>query len=453
MLAAAPLAAQDKAAKVDKVLEEQAYTLGTQAYIFGFTLNELYRSMYEIVIDPKREGKASVNEFNHIRDLATPEDEWVVTPNNDTLYSRAFLDLSGGPLVLTIPEIGDGRIFYFPMGDAYHNIFYKVTKTETGAGAAGDYALLPPGWKGLLPEGLTRVEAPTPHVWILGRTLVSPTPEDVAAVNALQDKYTISTLADWTAGKVTDFEADPADYPVYTRKDSADPMKYFDVLNEMMRRNPPFPRDLAFVEQLRRIGLHPEQDFNPETADPAIVAGLTRAVETARAMLKRRMQEIDVVNGFAAFENPSDYGIDYLNRAAAGFIGLLASDSGMTTARPGFTDMYGKPLDGSKSTYTLTFKELPPVDDFWSLTVYRKASGFLAKNPLNRYSFGDRTEGLKLGEDGSLTIQFSSDEPKEGAANWLPIPEEPFYVVLRTYYPKFAARNGTWIVPGLKPVK
>ena len=436
-------------AETDTALEEQAYTLGTQAYIFGYTLNELFRTMYELAIDPDRETKGSVNEFNHIRKVATADDDWVVTPNNDTLYSRNFLDLSGGPLVLTVPEFDDGRAFYFPVGDFYHNIFYKITRTETGDKAPGAYALVPPGWQGILPEDLTRVEAPTPYIWILARTLVAPTPEDMATVNALQDKFAVATLDDWRAGKVTDFDADPADYPVYSRIEAADPLMWFDVFNELMRRNPPFLRDQALVEQLRQIGLHPEQDFDPKTADPAILAGLKRAADSALGIIERASQQVDIVNGFSGYNNFADYGVDYVNRAAAGMAGLLASDSVMTLARIAFTDVEGKPLDGNNN-YTLTFEVLPPAEDFWSLTVYKQASGFLVDNPIDRYSIGDRTEGLVIGEDGSLVIHFSNEEPKAGQENWLPIPTEPFYVALRLYYPGFAAQNGSWVVPGLE---
>jgi len=444
------LLAQEKPSpKIDKALEEQAYTLGTQAYIYGYTLNELYRTMYELAIDPKRKTKGSVNEFNHIRNVATAKDDWVVTPNNDTLYSRGFFDLSNGPLVLTIPKIEGDRLFYFPIGDFYHNIFHKITKTEQGDNAPGSYALLPPGWEGILPEGLTRIEAPTPYIWILARTLVAPNAKDVAAVNALQDKYTVSTLKDWEAGKVTDFEANPSDYPVYSKKDSEDALVWFDTFNQLMRLNPPFVRDQSLIEQLRRIGLHPEQDFDPKTADPAIVAGLKRAATTAKSIISRATKQVEVIDGWTGYNNYADYGLDYVNRAAAGMVGLLASDSAMTMARLAFTDGEDELLDGSNS-YTLTFSTPPPVEDFWSLTVYKVSDGFLVDNPIDRYAMGDRTEGMKLNKDGSLTIHFSSEEPKEGRSNWLPIPKEPFYIALRMYYPSSSAQNGSWIASGLK---
>ena len=179
----------------EKAREDLAYTIGVQSYIYGYATVELYRTMYEQSLDPNNENKVGINEYSHVRKLATPEDTWVVTPNNDTYYSRAWLDLSKEPIILHIPEIKN-RFFAFPIGDFYHDAVATLGWWNVGENG-GDFALTAPNWQGVLPEGVENVEVSTPLCWILARTLAIDEPNSVESLNALQDKYTLTPLLAW----------------------------------------------------------------------------------------------------------------------------------------------------------------------------------------------------------------------------------------------------------------
>lgn len=176
----------------DKAQEELAYTIGVQAYVYGYPTMDLYRTFYEGTLDPMRGHDRTLNEFNFSRQLVTADDDWVVTPNNDTLYNRAFLDLREEPIILQIPEMGK-RPYWFPIGDMYHNLNASLSWDSVGP-QGGAFALVPPSWQGVLPEGVRRVDVRTPMIWFIGRYYVAG-PDDVPAVTALQDKTRLIPLS------------------------------------------------------------------------------------------------------------------------------------------------------------------------------------------------------------------------------------------------------------------
>lgn len=431
-----------------KAKENLAYTIGVQAYLYGYATVELYRTFYKQVLDPKRGHSIGVNEFNHIRKLATPKDTWVVTPNNDTLYSRAWLDLSNEPIILHIPPIKD-RFFVFPIGDFFHDTVASLGWWNVGQNG-GDFALTTTDWQGVLPDGIERIDVSTTLCWLLARTLTSGDPEDIKQVHALQNQYSLTPLSKW--GKMTGSKQKfERKYPIGNEDD---PLSFFVILNEMLRFNPPRPADEGLVATFKEIGLHPTQQFELDTINKAVRTGLTNAIKDAQSIMAVKGQSMaEIINGWLYLPGPKEFGTDYLFRAALESVALLHGESEMTVGYIGNVDGQGKPLDGNNN-YEIKFDVPPPVFGFWSLTLYDGKSKRLVDNPINRYSIGDRTKGIKYAKDGSLTIHLHHQKPgKEAAANWLPAPKGPFYVVIRAYNAGPEVFNGSWSPPPIRLVE
>ncbi len=428
--------------------ENLAYTIGVQAYIYGSATVELFRTFFEQAVDPERGHSVGVNEFNHIRKLATPQDTWVVTPNNDTLYSRAWLDISKEPIILHIPPIKD-RFFVFPIGDFFHDAVASLGWWNVGQ-KGGDFALVAPGWQGVLPSGVERVDISTPMCWLLARTLTSGEPEDVEFVNALQDQYSLTPLSQWGQPGGTNTESG-MEYPVWNE---ADPLNFFVILNEILRLNPARPADEGLVATFKEIGLHPTQQFDPGSVPEAVRRGLERAIPDAQSIMAAKAQTMaEIINGWLFLPGPKTFGTDYLFRAALEAVALLHGESAMQVGYIGNVDSEGKPLDGNHD-YELHFDVPPPVFGFWSLTLYDGKTKLLSDNPINRYAIGDRTKGIQYGEDGSLTVYMSHQKPDgDAASNWLPIPQGPFYTVIRAYNAEPEIFNGTWSPPPIRRVE
>ena len=429
--------------------EALAYTIGVQAYIYAFPLVELYRTFYEQTLDPKRGYEKTVNQFNHVRGLVKAGDDWVVTPNNDTLYSRAWVDVTREPVVLVIPEIRD-RAWWFPIGDFYHR-FNANLSWDTVGPAGGNFALVPPGWQGVLPEDVRRVDLGTPMAWFVGRLAVSG-PDDVPKATALQDKCALVPLSLWGKKFADAAPGGHSAYPVYRIED---PLDWFAIMNEMLRRNPPPARDEAMFGLFKEIGFHPSQKFDPRNVDDDTRRGLERAIETARAIIEERTRAVGrMINGWSEAFGPADAGTDFVYRAAYAWIGLLYNQAEVSTYHVGFLDAEGKPFD-PKARYVLHFDVPPPVEAFWSVTMYDAESKLFVANAINRYSIGDRTPGIKYGENGSLAIYIQHQEPTDPIqkANWLPAPDRPFYVILREYSPRADILTRTWEPPAIRKIK
>jgi hypothetical protein len=356
--------------------------------------------------------------------------------------------------VLHIPGMGE-RNFWFPLGNMYHNLYDHLSWDTIGF-KGGDYALCAPGWQGLLPDGVQRVVMSTPMMWTLGRYSVAGK-KDVPAVNALQDKTWLVPLSKWKKDMTSAPRAkvDPSRYPVFTRKDMNNAQKFFTVMNEMLRRNPPVGESHALLAWFREINLHPDQRFDWNKLDSATQKGLTRATKDALSIIGQREKSFAApVNGWIPAIMNGDQSDQPIYHAATTKLGLLYSQKEVSTYHVGFVDGDGKPLDGS-NTYTVRLAPPPPVEAFWSLTMYDAKTKLFIENKINRYAFGDRTPGLQKEKDGSLTIHLQNDEPTDSKAkaNWLPSPKGSFYVVLREYSPKAAILTREWVPPAIQPVK
>lgn len=351
-----------------------------------------------------------VNQFTHTHRRLGPDDREVVSPNNDTVYSNAWLDLSEGPVVICTPDMGE-RYWTLGLLDAWTNPFAYVGRRTTG-NRAQRTLVHGPGWQGEVPADISQVvAAPGLDVWLIGRLLVDDTPGDLDEVRALQAALSLRRLDGSDAAMRVDTRLDGRSSAV-----------------------PPAPLYAATVEAaLQRNPLPPDEWKMWTRGDPALAAALPRVFED----LRQADQPRALGNGWALpVAVRTHWGDDILTRArvARNLIGALGIEEAMYPTAE--ADSEGNALDGSRA-YELRFAPgaLPRVGAFWSLTLYRRSDCLFVANPIGRYSIGDRTPGLRFGDDGSLAIRIQAGDPGPGF-NWLPSPAgELFYVVLRLYQP------------------
>ena len=431
--------------------EEEGYSLGLQAFKYGYPAIEMYRSRWEwhfAESSPNYNG--SINHLAHTR-RATHEDRFVVTPINDAVYSRAFVDLTAEPVILEVPEL-DGRYWTVQIVDFCTNSFAYVGK-RLGDGE-GAYALVGPDWRGVLPDGIRRVVvAPTPVISLLVRVVVLD--DDEGAATAFQHQFSTVPLSVWT-GAAIEAPSVPAPRPYLDFK-SGDPLDFYRMLNWILTENPPPPQDAGVLGLLERIGVAPGIDFDPSTLHPSMVAGMQRGIKQALTSLLGEMPFcVRNVNGWLV-PNPQrcgNCGTDYFLRLVVAEIGLLANDANEALYIGCFMDDDGDLLVGDRR-YVLHFDadQLPPVGEFWSLTMYTHPEGFLTESSTNRYAIGSLTPGLQYGTDGSVDIYIQRDMPGgDLASNWLPTtpPGELFRMILRLYNPHPHILNGTWKPPSIR---
>ncbi len=453
--------AQDSERNPDDWKENYAYTLGLQAYVVGYPYVSMPALRYAYVAVPPPNPQtpyAPLNQFFHFRDLADASYQGGGGTNNDTLYSTAWLDLKDEPIILSHPDMGD-RYFWFQLASMDADNFGSVGKRVTGT-EAGSFALVGPDWQGELPADMPLIRSRTNHGFILGRTLVDG-PEDVAAVNALQDQYTLIPLSLWGQTDVVLPESRDVWQP-YDR--NTDPLADWKTMNRAMAENPPEARLAPLLDMFAMIGIGPGLDV--EAQDEATKRGLARAAVDGRQMLA----DINASSHPFVWKSANGWDItpptfghaglsnDFLRRAAVNFAGVVSSEAEEATYYQSNTDGTGGFFDGSKA-YTVTFPPggLPEVGEFWSLTMYSTATGGtfnLVPNPIDRYSIGDRTEGLQLGQDGSLTLYIQGSSPgPENEANWLPsAPTGPFTLTFRAYRPGPEIVAQEWFPPPVLPV-
>lgn len=398
-----------------------------EAWIYGLPLVEIATT--------RARGQTfgqSMNAFAHMRNLANHKARTVTTPNNDTLYSSAQLDLSAGPVTLTLPAAGD-RYLSVQLMDAYTNSF-AVLGTRTTGPNGGTFTLVGPNEAA---EGPRVVRSPTSHVWALARILVAG-PEDLEAARAVQAGVSLQGPA---------VSAPPA-----VAQRHAPWPEYFAAVSTLMQLNPPPATDQAILERMAPLGLG--VDFDPARFSPAEMAEIEAGVAEARQGVRRG--GITGANFIEGWSYPSsklgDFGQDYAYRAAVALGGLAALPVVEATYMRAEGDMPRALYDGTKA-YRLHFAadRLPPVHSFWSLSLYEateEGQFFFADNPLDRYAIGDRTQGLTYNDDGSLDIWIGHADPgEERRSNWLPAPAGPFALFMRTYLPKPELLEGLYRLP------
>jgi hypothetical protein len=441
--------------RMDDWRGEYAYTLGEQAFVYGFPYIYNARLRHDWVTQPRSPSTvpyAPVNHFWHAEKLLDATYRDGGCPNNDTLYSAAWVDLGSEPVILSHPDMGD-RYFTFELVGITSDNFDYVGQRTTGSGT-GSFALVGPEWQGELPAGVRRLkEAPSPWVLVLGRTLVSG-PDDVPRVRELQEQYRLTPLSLFGKPDVKVPESRDVLTPIPAE---ADPLGPWKTLNAMLAENPPPSHHDVLLRQFTQIGIGPGLDVE---AQPDVVKrSLIRAAAVGLPLLKQQILSGDWAHLVHGWRYPPPqmgrFGDDFLKRAAdQSLIGVAANDPAEAVYLLNFDDADGNKL-ASEGRYELHFAgdALPPVDAFWSLTAYGEDMN-LIPNPADRYSVGDRSTGLRWDADGGLTIRLQSEPPDQGKeANWLPTAKEgAWFVALRMYRPRPEVVDATWECPPLTRV-
>ena len=434
------------------------FWLATDAYVYGYPLvtMEMTRRIVTNVTSPVG-TRGPMGQFIKLREYPNASFRDVTAPNADTLYTTAFVDVGDEPWVISLPDMKD-RYFLFPMLDGWTDVFQVPGKRTTG-GRAQTYAITGPGWKGTLPAGVKEYKSPTSIVWILGRIYCTGTPEDYAAVHALQDQCQLVPLSSYgktytpPPGKV-DASVDMKT-AVREQVNAMDAVAYFTLLAQLMKRNPPAAADAPEQTKFAKIGLVPGKDFDSSKFDPAFAKRVPQ-VAFDRIMLQFKVgKSIRTKNGWAYDSEAGIYGTDYLNRALVTAIGLGANRIQDAVYPTSLKDADGRDYEG-KNKYVMRFPkgQLPPVGGFWSLTMY-DADYFFVENPINRYSVSPR-QNLKANPDGSVDLYIQKDSPgPDKQSNWLPAPAGKFVLMLRMYWPNDKSPsiiNNTWTVPPVRKV-
>lgn len=427
---------------------EEAGTIARQAFIYGFPMVENYGLMYGQAVT----GAGGFNSMKSSAKLYGPEDQEVVTPNNDTPYSQAWLDLGGGPVELSAGPISPDRYWSFQVIDAFtNNIAYIGSRATGPAESSQTFLFTGPGWQGTpSSEVKETISCPGRFIFLIGRTQLFGA-EDVPNVEAIQAGYKLNA------------PAVPAPTLIPYDKNLMMTLEFFSYMNQCFVFQLPPASDADLMSAFARIGVGPGLTFNSDAFSEAVQNAMLQAMLDAKAEIVAAAESVGLlVEGWGMPKVDQEYfgttPEDYLFRAAIGYKGIYANSPIEALYPIANFDRDGKVLTGAgQQAYTIRFEggNLPPVEFFWSLTMYYAASKFLVANSIDRYSISDRTEGVVFGEDGSLEVYVQSDEPEgEAVKNWLPAPDEAFYVVLRLYGPQGAALEGEYgeyKVPPFRP--
>ena len=405
-------------------------TAAENAAIWGMTLVQTGR--YLALSQARGVG---FNRFHLNHTLATPA-SMLAAPNVDTIYGYGWLDVSKEPVLLDVPEAVDDRYYCVQFIDAYQNIVGYVGHRETGT-RAGTYAVVGPGWSGTLPQDVARIPSPTTLVLTLTRTLVRGS-ADLAAAQAFQEHYTLAPLSAWPHGRVPpQVEAEALNaFPLLDL--SGDGRAYFRELEALIKRFPPRGQEVQAFSQFASLGLG--RDFSADHID---ASALGRAIARVK-----RTDLGDDNEGWRVNYHIRRFNADPLARAAINRVGPGAHAAEEALYFAAKSDHAGAALSGTHR-YRIVFAKghLPPARAFWSLILYG-ADLRLVANRLDRYTINDRTENLTYAPDGTLAIVIARKDPKDGA-NWLPAPDGPFSLILRTYEPDETLRNGTYRMPAI----
>ncbi len=446
----APVASSPSQAPAPSPAEARA--IAKEAWLYAYAPLQGYQTLWNQTQNKAFPGYVGgFNRFRHYSRSATPADKDIVTPNNDTPYSWAWLDLRTEPIVLSLPAVPAPRYYVNQWFDLYtHNFAYTGVRS-TGRGA-GTYLFAGPHWKGTVPKGITQVfRSETDFVGTLTRTQLNG-PDDIPALKAIQGQYVLTPLSRFT-GQPAPPPAPAVAWPAWDAS-KAEGIGFITYLNALLPFMPAVPSERAMRARFARIGIGPGLPFDPARLDPKLRTALEEGVAEASQELKAKAQQQTSSQGF--FGSRQQLGSDYLTfRSMGAMLGIYGNSSEEAFYATQQTGPDGKVLDGRKR-WVLRFEpgQLPPVTEFWSVTIYKLPERLLVENPIQRYSIGDRTSGLKLGTDGSLEIYIQSENPgTEKVSNWLPAPAGPFFFVARLYGPRDPVLKGTWTLPRLTEVK
>ncbi len=429
--------------------EDDLRAVAREAYIYTYPLVKNYLTMYQYALEPGgSQYKGPLNTLVSIARVYTPEDTAIITPNSDTPYSFIVFDLRAEPVVVTMPPIEKDRYYSLQLIDLYtNNVDYPGTRVDGNGG--GDFLITGPGWKGDIPKGIKRViEMPTALAIGIIRTQLFSL-GDLEKVKEIQSGYKAELLSAYTGTPAPD--APPSiDWPPIS--DELMFTNYWSLAAFLLPFAPPYPGDEAQRENLARLGIRERETWPGTDLSPDTVALMKEvAVATEKEI---RDEAARLTDSSKIFGTPEFMKRQYMVRAAAAQGGIYGN-----SVQEALYVIYGfdgkrQPLDGSKGKYTLTLTAdtLPPVDAFWSLTMYDRPKQFLVDNPIDRYLINSpMLAGLKKNDSGEIVLYLQHESPgPELESNWLPAPSEIFYAVLRLYLPKATALDRRWTPPPIE---
>ena len=442
----------------EHISSEQAHTIGVDAYIYFYPLLsvDITRKQSTNIEAGKEFAKGPMNTFVSVPAYPPADLKLVVRVNFDTLYSVAWLDLTGDAQVISAPDT-NGRFYLLPMLDMWSDVFASTGWRTTGT-KASTFLVTPADWNGVVPMGMTRIAAPTPYVWIIGR-IKTDGPDDYAAVNKLQSELKVTALSRWgKSPEPVTVKIDPAvdmKTPPKTQVDSMGAAEYFSYAAELLKLHPPHNTDQPILAQMKRIGIEPGKSFDFNSLDPAIQEGLASAPAAAQQLMAWKLATLArVANGWSMnTDTMGVYGNYYLKRAIITQQGLGANLPEDAIYPLNLFDDGGQPLNGANK-YTIHFDKgaTPPVNAFWSITLY-DADGFQVANGLNRFAVSSYMP-FNTNADGSLDLYFQHESPgKDKEVNWLPAPSGTFNLCMRLYGPKADAITGKWDPPPVRRIQ
>jgi hypothetical protein len=444
------------------VTEQEAQDIAVDAYVYFYPLVTMDVTRKQLTnLEPgKSFGSGPMNMFSNVPTYPPADAKAVVRPNFDTLYSVSYLDLTNEPMVVSVPDTA-GRYYLLPMLDMWSDVFASPGWRTTGT-QAGEFLVAPPGWRPdlrdrfveefRLPAGTQRIEAPTPYVWIIGRTKTDGA-ADYDAVHKIQAGLKITPLSAWGKDpRVPEVKIDPSidmKTPPKVQVDTMPAGKYFAYAADLLKVNGPHLTDEPILARMKRIGIEAGKGFDIEKADPVVRKALDAAPASAQQLMEWKVKTLArVANGWSMnTDTMGVYGNYYLKRAIVTQLGLGANLPEDAIYPLNLADDTGRPLDGANK-YSIHFEKgaTPPVGAFWSITLY-DSDGFQVANSLNRFAVSSWMP-FQTNADGSLDLYFQNESPgKDKEVNWLPAPKGPFNLTMRLYAPMSAALTGKWNPP------
>ena len=458
---ALPSAAQEK----PDTQELQA--IAEEAYLYGFPMIVGYSVMHSFFLDPtSKQFKAPINQISNAARVFTPKDTGVSTPNSDTPYSMLLLDLRAEPIVLCMPEIDKARYYDVQLVDLYTNNYGYMGSRTTGSGA-GCYLVAGPDWKGATPARIAHVfRSETELTLVVYRTQLFNA-ADMDNVKKIQAGYKVQPLSAFL-GQSAPPAAPAIDWPKFTKEVFS--TRWVEYLDFLLQFCPPVGTaavEKPLRERFAKIGIGDGKTAGGQEPSPEVKAAFGAGTKAALAKIEQTAGTIGTrVNGWqigSAAGSREFYNGNWALRATAAKLGIYGNSKAEAVYPFTTQDPNGIPLDGSKDAYQMTFPagHLPPVNAFWSITMYHDDTKFLVDNPINRYLVNSpMLPELKKNADGSLSIYIQKDSPgKDKESNWLPAPDGPMFVVMRLYWPKTDAPSvyplgkGSWSPPPIVPVR
>lgn len=443
---------------------EETRAIAEEGFIYGLPIVMNYAAMYEFAVDRNSsQFKAPFNQIKNEHRVFTYKDTAVVTPNSDTPYSLVWLDLRAEPIILSVPAVEKNRYYSVQLCDGNTFNYGYIGSRATG-NDAGDYMVVGPDWKGETPAGIKKVfTSSTAFSIAIYRTQLF-NPKDMPNVEKVQAGYKVQPLSAYLK-KPAPPTAPAIDFPKIDKE--LVKTNFFEYLDFALQFSPPGPEEKDIREKLARIGIGAGKTFDFKDLSMEHKAEVDLGMKTGDEKVDKAVENGGKdVNGWrigSAFGDRAFFNEDWLKRAAAAKAGLYGNDAEEATYPFSRKDGDGEPLDGSKHNYTITFAadQFPPVNAFWSITMYDGKTQFLIKNPIDRYLINSpMVPGMKKNPDGSLTIYIQKDSPgKDKESNWLPSPDGPIYLAMRLYWPKteppsiLPPGEGTWQPPPVKKVK